>query len=41
MIMMAQVVKRGDPPEIVVSGITLEYNIINNSGSYDKREYGK
>jgi hypothetical protein len=24
MIMMAQVVKRGDPPEIVVSGITLE-----------------
>jgi len=38
--LMAQVVKRGDPPEIVASGITVEYAIVNNSSSYNKREYG-
>jgi hypothetical protein len=27
----AQVVKRGDPPEIVTSGVTLEYRIVDNT----------
>ncbi len=35
-----QVVKRGDPPEIVTSGLNVEYNLINNTSSYDKRAYG-
>lgn len=32
----AQVVKRGDPPEIVTSGVTLEYSIPGNTYSYGK-----
>lgn len=32
----AQVVRRGDPPEIVTAGITLEYSIIGNTYSYGK-----
>jgi len=36
----AQVVKRGDPPQLIISGITVEYNILNNTSSYGKREYG-
>jgi hypothetical protein len=32
----AQVVKRGDPPEIVTTGVTLEYRIIDNTSSYGK-----
>lgn len=36
---MAQVVKRGDPPEIITSGITVEYRLINNTTSHNKREY--
>jgi len=32
----AQVIKRGDPPEIVTSGVTLEYRIIDNTFSYGK-----
>jgi hypothetical protein len=34
--LMAQVVKRGDPPEIVTSGVSLEYRIIDNTYSYGK-----
>ena len=37
----AQVVRRGDPPEIVTSGITVEFSIANNTTSSDKREYGQ
>jgi hypothetical protein len=32
----AQVVKRGDPPEIVTAGVTVEYRIIDNTTSYGK-----
>ena len=32
----AQVIRRGDPPEIVTTGITLEYRLIDNTSSYGK-----
>ncbi len=32
----AQVVKRGDPPEIVTAGVTLEYSLVGNTYSYGK-----
>lgn len=35
-----QVIKRGDPPTIVTSDVTVEYSLINNSSSSDKRSYG-
>jgi len=34
--LLAQVVKRGDPPEIVTTGITLEYSLVGNTYSYGK-----
>jgi hypothetical protein len=37
----AQVIKRGNPPQIVTAGLTAEYNIINNTYSYGKRSYGQ
>jgi hypothetical protein len=37
---MVQVVKRGDPPQVVTSGVTVSYRLINNSSSYGKRSYG-
>jgi hypothetical protein len=36
----AQVVKRGNPPSIVTSGVTVTYKIISNTKSYAKRSYG-
>lgn len=33
---LAQVIRRGDPPEIVTTGVTLEYQIIGNTHSYGK-----
>ena len=36
-----QVVKRGNPPQIVTAGITVEYAIHNNTYSYGKRNYGQ
>jgi len=36
-----QVVKRGDPPEIVTAGLTVEYAIRGNTFSYGKRSYGQ
>lgn len=35
-----QVVKRGNPPQIITTGLTVEYSIVNNTSSYGKREYG-
>ncbi|MBP1770705.1 MAG: hypothetical protein H6P96_1323 [Candidatus Aminicenantes bacterium] len=32
----AQVIRRGDPPEIVTTGITLEYRLVDNTSSYGK-----
>jgi hypothetical protein len=37
----AQVVKRGNPPEIVTAGITVDYAIRGNTYSYGKRDYGQ
>ena len=37
---LAQVVKRGNPPVITTSGITVEYKISGNTSSYGKRQYG-
>ncbi|MCK7542065.1 MAG: hypothetical protein MZV63_69865 [Marinilabiliales bacterium] len=37
---MVQVVKRGNPPSIVTSGITVSYKLTNNTTSYSKRAYG-
>jgi hypothetical protein len=34
----AQVVKRGDPPQIVTSGLTAEYMIVDNTYSYGKTD---
>ncbi len=34
-----QVIKRGDPPMIVTSGITLEYSIVNNSKVAGKTDF--
>jgi hypothetical protein len=34
--LLAQVIKRGNPPEIVTTGVTLEYRIIDNATSYGK-----
>jgi hypothetical protein len=36
-----QVVKRGTPPEIVTAGLTVEYSMVGNTSSHDKREYGQ
>jgi hypothetical protein len=36
-----QVVKRGNPPEIVTAGIRVEYAIHGNTYSYGKRSYGQ
>jgi len=37
---LVQVVKRGNPPTIVTTGITVSYKILNNTTSYNKRAYG-
>jgi hypothetical protein len=36
----AEVVKRGDPPQVVTEGLTVSYKLKNNTSSADKREYG-
>ena len=37
----AQVIEKGDPPRIVTDGITVEYAMVNNTSSADKRDYGQ
>lgn len=37
----AQVIKQGNPPQIVTSGLTAVYKITNNTYSYGKRSYGQ
>lgn len=37
----AQVVRKGNPPQIVTSGLTVEYAIQVNTYSYGKRSYGQ
>lgn len=36
-----QIVKKGDPPTVITSGLTVEYSLINNTYSYGKRSYGQ
>jgi len=36
----AQIVKRGNPPQIITTGISVEYSLVNNTSSYGKRAYG-
>jgi hypothetical protein len=36
-----QVVKRGNPPQIVTAGLTVEYSLQNNTYSYGKRSFGQ
>jgi hypothetical protein len=36
--LVAQVIKKGNPPQIVTSGLTVEYRIINNTSSYGKTD---
>jgi len=38
---VAQVVRKGNPPQIVTNGIIAEYKILNNTYSYGKRNYGQ
>jgi hypothetical protein len=35
----AQVIKRGDPPQVITTGLTVEFNILNDTYYFDKREY--
>jgi len=35
----AQVIKRGNPPEVITDGIKVKFRIIDNTYSYGKREY--
>ena len=37
----AQVIKRGQPPQIATSGLTVKYSILRNTNSYGKRSYGQ
>jgi hypothetical protein len=37
---VAQVISKGNPPRIVTAGITVEYDMVNNSSSADKGSYG-
>ncbi len=37
----AQVVKRGNPPQLVTAGISVQYRIEGNTYSYGKRSYGQ
>lgn len=36
-----QVVKRGNPPTIETAGLTVEYSMVGNTSSHDKRGYGQ
>jgi hypothetical protein len=39
--LVAQVVLRGNPPQLVTAGVTVEYSIANNTVSHTKRTYGQ
>ena len=36
----AQVIHRGNPPQVVTSGVTVSYSIVNNTTSLNKLSYG-
>lgn len=37
----AQVIRKGNPPQVVTSGVTVQYAVLNNTHSYGKRSYGQ
>jgi hypothetical protein len=37
----AQVIKRGNPPHVVTTGLTVEYKVINNTYSYGKQSFAQ
>jgi hypothetical protein len=37
----AQVIQRGDPPQVVTQGIKVEYRIVNNTSSANKSTFGQ
>lgn len=37
----AVVIKRGNPPQVVVTGLTVEYRILDNTFSYGKQSFGQ
>jgi hypothetical protein len=37
----AQVLKRGNPPQVVTSNLTVEYRIVNNTKSFTKGNFGQ
>jgi hypothetical protein len=37
----AQVVKRGNPPQVVTTGLSVEYQVLDNTYSYGKGSYGQ
>jgi len=37
----AQVIRRGNPPEVVTAGLTVEFSLEDNTYSYGKRDYGQ
>lgn len=39
--LVAQVVRKGSPPEVITSGVTVEYSVVNNTYSSGKRSYGQ
>ena len=39
--LVAQVVKRGNPPEILTAGIRVDYRLLNNTQSYGKASFGQ
>ena len=39
--LVAQVVQRGDPPQVVTAGLTVEYRLLDNTASAGKRSYGQ
>jgi hypothetical protein len=38
---LAQVIKKGSPPQIVTKGIEVDYKILNNTYSYGKKGFGQ
>src|SRR5665648_581804 len=39
--LMVQVIKKGKIPEIITSGLSVEYSLVNNTSSADKGDYGQ
>ncbi|MBP1626675.1 MAG: hypothetical protein H6Q00_1150 [Holophagaceae bacterium] len=37
----AQVIRRGNPPQVVSSGVTVSYSLVGNTTSANKRSYGQ